>query len=110
MAFDPAAHRSLYPFESHFHQLPGARLHYLDEGPKDAPPMVMVHGNPTWSLYYRALAQEFAKDYRVIVPDHVGMGLSDKPDDAQYPYRLARRIDALGTDVRAPCDARGAPR
>ena len=95
MAFDPTAHRDIYPFESHFHPVPGARLHYLDEGPKDAPPIVMVHGNPTWSLYYRELVKEFRRDHRVIVPDHVGMGLSDKPDDAAYPYRLERRVADL---------------
>jgi pimeloyl-ACP methyl ester carboxylesterase len=95
VAFEPAAHRDLYPFESRWLDLAGIRLHYLDEGPKDAPPVVMVHGNPTWSFYWRELAKEFRKDHRVIVPDHVGCGLSDKPGDARYPYRLERRVADL---------------
>lgn len=103
MAFDPSAHRDVYPFESHWHQLGALKMHYLDEGPRDAPPMVMLHGNPTWSFYYRELVKEFRKDHRVIVPDHIGMGLSDKPDDAQYSYRLKRRID----DVASLLDALG---
>lgn len=71
----------------------GLRLHYLDEGEGD--PVVMVHGNPTWSFYYRRLATALRPDYRVIVPDHIGCGLSDKPDDARYTYTLASRSDDL---------------
>lgn len=97
MAFDRAAHQDLYPFQSHFHDVAGHQLHYLDEGPRDAAPMVMVHGNPTWSLYFRELVRAFRETHRVIVPDHIGMGLSDKPDDAHYAYRLERRVDDLAS-------------
>lgn len=55
----------------------------------------MVHGNPSWSFYYRNLIAELASDHRVIAPDHVGCGLSDKPDDDRYEYRLARRVADL---------------
>jgi haloalkane dehalogenase len=55
----------------------------------------MLHGNPTWSFYWRNLVTAFSKDHRVIVPDHVGCGLSDKPDDAQYEYVLERRVADL---------------
>lgn len=67
---------------------------YLGEGQREnAPTMIMVHGNPTWSFYYRNLVKTFAKDYRVIVPDHIGCGLSDKPQD--YTYQLKDHIDNL---------------
>jgi pimeloyl-ACP methyl ester carboxylesterase len=73
--------------------LGGLRLHYLDEGEGD--PVVMVHGNPTWSFYYRGLVEALSTDHRVIVPDQVGCGLSDKPGDDRYNYTLSRRIDDL---------------
>jgi len=92
-AFRPP--ESLYPFESHWLELDGLRLHYLDEGPRDAPVLLMVHGNPTWSFYYRNLVLRLRDRFRCIVPDHIGCGLSDKPDDADYDYHLARRISDL---------------
>jgi haloalkane dehalogenase len=82
-----------YPFASHFLDLSGIRYHYLDEGAGE--PIVMLHGNPTWSYYYRRLALSLRDRYRIIVPDHVGCGLSDKPDDSQYPYTLSCRIKDL---------------
>lgn len=85
----------LYPFTGRFLSLGNVRMHYLDEGPRDGEPMVMVHGNPTWSFYYRNLTLKLRDRYRVIVPDHVGCGLSDKPDDTEYAYALARRVDDL---------------
>ncbi len=85
----------LYPFQSHWLDLDGIRLHYLDEGPKDAPPVLMLHGNPTWSFYYRDLVRDLRNRYRCIVPDHIGCGLSDKPADSAYPYRLERRVSDL---------------
>ena len=85
--------RSLYPFESHWLTVDGHRYHYLDEG--DGPVLLMVHGNPTWSFYWRELVKALRDRYRVIVPDHIGCGLSDKPSPRDYPYRLARRIGDL---------------
>ncbi len=83
-----------YPFKSNYLDLRGIKLHYLDEGSGE--PMVMVHGNPTWSFYYRNLVKKFSKTHRVIVPDHIGCGLSDKPQDLQdYNYTLERRISDL---------------
>lgn len=81
----------LYPFEGRLLDVGGARMHYLDEG--TGPPVVMVHGNPTWSFYYRAAVRALRGRHRCIVPDHVGCGLSDKPAD--YDYTLSRRIDDL---------------
>jgi len=78
----------LYPFASHFVNLDGHRMHYLDEG--DGSVVLMLHGNPSWSFYYRDLIKGLRDRYRVVVPDHVGCGLSDKPQD--YSYRLATHI------------------
>jgi len=83
----------LYPFESHFFAKNGLKQHYLDEG--SGPVVVMVHGNPTWSFYYRDLVLALRDTHRCIVPDHIGCGLSDKPGDDRYDYTLARRIDDL---------------
>ena len=85
--------RHLYPFASHFLDRGGLRYHYLDEGAGE--PIVMVHGNPTWSFYYRDLVTAFRGRYRVVVPDHIGCGLSDKPGDDRYTYRLASRVEDL---------------
>jgi len=85
--------RRLYPFASNFVRINGWRYHYLDEGSGD--PLVMIHGNPTWSFYFRSLVRELSPHYRTIVPDHIGCGLSDKPHPRQYAYRLQNRIDDL---------------
>lgn len=61
------------------------KLHYVDEGQGEV--ILMLHGNPTWSFYYRNLAKHFSKNYRVIVPDHIGCGLSSKPQDYQYTLK-----------------------
>jgi pimeloyl-ACP methyl ester carboxylesterase len=85
-----------YPFDpQRFEVRPGLALSYLDQGPRDAPPVVMVHGNPSWSYYYRKLVLALQGTHRCIVPDHIGMGLSDKPDDAHYDYTLRSRVDDL---------------
>jgi len=75
-------------------------MHYLDEGPRDAPVVLMVHGNPTWSFYYRNLVLALRGRYRCIVPDHIGCGLSDKPAERDYDYTLAQRISDLGELMR----------
>jgi haloalkane dehalogenase len=68
-------------------------MHYLDEGAGD--PVVLLHGNPTWSFFYRNLALALRGEHRVVVPDHIGCGLSEKPDARQYPYTLERRVADL---------------
>ena len=85
--------RHLYPFTSHYLDLNGLSYHYIDEGEGD--PIVMVHGNPTWSFYFRELIKALSPQYRTIVPDHIGCGLSDKPDSKNYDYRLKNRVDDL---------------
>lgn len=89
----PGVPHDLYPFASHWLQRGPHRMHYLDEG--QGPPVVMVHGNPSWSLYWRHLVLALRTDHRCIVPDHIGCGLSDKPSDEAYAYTLAQRIDDL---------------
>ena len=83
--------RSLYPFASHELRLDDVGYHYLDEGRGE--PLLLVHGNPTWSFYWRELILGMRGDYRLIAPDHVGCGLSDKPAD--YPYRLEQHVANL---------------
>lgn len=92
-----------YPFTPHRIEVrPGIAMSYLDEGPRDGEVVVMLHGNPSWSYYWRHLVLGLRDRYRCIVPDHVGMGLSDKPDDAataqpRYDYTLQSRIDDVET-------------
>ncbi|HKD36019.1 MAG TPA: alpha/beta fold hydrolase, partial [Pirellulales bacterium] len=83
--------RALYPFASHYLNHSGVRQHYLDEGA--GPPLLLVHGNPTWSFHWRNLVTALAPRFRLVAPDHVGCGLSDKPPD--YSYRLAQHIENL---------------
>ncbi|MEE2643262.1 MAG: alpha/beta fold hydrolase [Planctomycetota bacterium] len=80
-----------FPFESRFIDQKGVRQHYVDEGQGE--PILMVHGNPTWSFYYRHLMAAFRESHRVIAVDHVGCGLSDKPQ--KYRYRLHQHLDNL---------------
>ena len=84
-----------YPFSSANATINGLRLHYLDEGERSSPPVVMVHGNPTWSFFFRQPVLALRERWRCIVPDHIGMGLSDRPGPAQYGYTLENRIDDL---------------
>ena len=91
----PGVANPLYPFTGRFLDRPAGKLHYLDEGSGDS--VVMLHGNPTWSFYYRNLVLALCDRYRCIVPDHIGCGLSDKPGDDAYRYTLRSRIDNLET-------------
>ena len=83
--------RHLYPFASHTIRCQSWRYHYVDEG--DGPPLLMVHGNPTWSFYWRNLIAAWRHQNRTIAVDHLGCGLSDKPQS--YPYSLETHTDNL---------------
>ncbi|MCK4658975.1 MAG: alpha/beta fold hydrolase [Phycisphaerae bacterium] len=87
----PQAIKELYPFEPHYVTVGGWRMHYVDHG--QGPPVVMLHGNPTWSFYYRDLIKGLSDRFRVVAPDHIGCGLSDKPQ--RYAYTLATHIENL---------------
>jgi pimeloyl-ACP methyl ester carboxylesterase len=83
--------RSAYPFEPRYLQVPGGRMHYVDKGRGE--PILMVHGTPTWSFVYRHLIRELSRDYRVVAVDHLGFGLSDKPENGTYrPQQLASNL------------------
>ncbi len=89
-----AVFKEMYPFKSNYFDLDGNRMHYVDEGARNGrPTLVMLHGNPSWSFLYRNLISDLRKDYRVIAPDHIGMGLSDKPQ--KYPYTLQLHINNI---------------
>lgn len=84
--------RTLYPFEPKRFDTGRGMMSYLDEGSGDEA-VVMVHGNPTWSFYYRNLVLGLRDNIRCIVPDHIGCGLSDKPQD--FNYTLGEHIRNL---------------
>lgn len=69
--------RTEYPFESHYIEISGRQMHYVDEG--SGRPILMVHGTPTWSFMYRKLIKGLSDSYRVIAPDNLGFGLSEQP-------------------------------
>lgn len=94
----PAEVRELYPWSGNYLKVAdGVRLHYLDEGHGET--LLMVHGNPTWSFYWRNMVKELSGRYRCIVPDHIGCGLSDKPQN--YRYQLEDHVDNLVRLVEA---------
>jgi len=81
------------PFKENYAEVDGVRMHYVDEG--SGPPIVMVHGEPTWSYLYRKMIPPLVKaGYRCVAPDLMGFGLSDKPEDEGL-YTLARHIELL---------------
>lgn len=85
-----------YPYNSNFLNIKGLphgenQLHYVDEG--EGEPMLMLHGNPTWSFYYRHLIEEFKTSNRVVVPDHIGSGASQRPK--KWDYRLEGHIENI---------------
>jgi len=88
-----------YPFDAHWFHVPQGRMHYVDEG--SGRPVVMVHGNPTWSFLYRHLIKALRADFRCVVPDHIGFGLSDKPPDwSHHPQEHAKNLAALIETLR----------
>ena len=94
-----------YAFEPRYAEVDGLRMHYVDEGPPDAPPVLLLHGEPTWSYLYRRMVPVIAgAGYRAIAPDLVGFGRSDKPA-AIEDYSFARHVgwtwslcEAIGLD------------
>lgn len=85
--------KDLYPFVGSYLYLDGLAYHYLDEGQGE--PVLMLHGNPTWSFFYRNLITGLRDRCRAIVPDHVGCGRSERPDDRRYEFTLERRVQDL---------------
>jgi haloalkane dehalogenase len=96
-----------YAFLPNYVEIEGLRIHYIDEGPKGAQPVLMMHGEPSWSFLYRKMIAVFtAAGYRAVAPDLVGFGRSDKPAQrADYTYQ--RHVDWMTSWLEA-VDLRGA--
>jgi haloalkane dehalogenase len=87
-------------YEAKYIEIDGLRQAYVDEGPKDAPPILLLHGQPTWSYLYRHMIPVLtAKGYRVIAMDHLGMGRSDKPIDLEY-HSFDNHLSRLNTFIK----------
>ena len=89
-----------WPFPPNFFDGNGFLMHYVDEGPRQANPIILLHGEPTWGYLYRKFIPELSKSYRVVVPDMMGFGKSETPQDKEYTLKthvenLSRLIDNL---------------
>jgi len=90
-----------YPFQAHHVEVDGLRMHYVDEGDPSAAPVLMLHGEPTWSYLYRHMIPVCSgAGHRVIAPDLVGFGKSDKPT-ARSDYTYQRHVDWMTGFVQA---------
>ena len=82
-----------YPFAPHYVEAEGVRIHYVDEGPAEAAPVLMLHGEPSWSYLYRTMIPALVRaGHRCVAPDLVGFGRSDKPG-SQEDYSYQRHVD-----------------
>jgi haloalkane dehalogenase len=106
-----------FNYPPNYHQWQDLRMHYVDEGPKNGPVMLLMHGMPTWSYLYRDMIPPLvAAGYRCIAPDHMGFGRSDKPTDIHW-YTIARHTEILTTlitsldltDITLVCQDWGGP-
>jgi haloalkane dehalogenase len=81
-----------HPFAPHYVEVDGLRMHYLDEGPRDGQPVLLLHGEPSWSYLYRKMVPVLvAAGHRCIAPDLVGFGKSDKPSE-RTDYTYAKHV------------------
>jgi haloalkane dehalogenase len=93
-ATPPWLPQDLYPFQSHYTDIDGARVHYVDEG--SGPPLLLLHGNPTWSFLYRDIIKGLRDRFRCIAPDHPGFGLSRAAPGYGYtPAEHAKVLEQL---------------
>lgn len=104
-----------WPYAPHFSNASGFRQHYVDEGPRDGEVILCLHGEPTWGYLYRNMIGPLAETHRVIVPDHMGFGKSETPQDRTYTLQthvenLERLLDELDvTDLTIVCQDWGGP-
>ena len=104
-----------WPYPPHFSEAAGFRQHYIDEGCRDAELLICLHGEPTWGYLYRHFIPGLARSYRVIVPDHMGFGKSETPQNRVYTLQthvenLVALVDDLGlTDITFVCQDWGGP-
>jgi haloalkane dehalogenase len=99
VAFTPSP--ELFPFQSRWLQTDGTRVHYIDEG--TGPPILMCHGNPTWSFLYRKVILRLRDRFRCVAVDYPGFGLSDRPErygytPAEHAVIVGRLVDHLQLD------------
>ena len=98
MTAAPPSQLAGWPYATRSTLVGGHRMAYVDEGA--GPPVLLVHGNPTWGFYYRSLLAALPPlGLRAIAPDHIGMGRSEKPSAVDYPHTLARRVADFGEFV-----------
>ena len=89
-----------FPYRSQFIEIDGMQMHFIDEGPQDAPVMLLMHGMPTWSYLYRHMIPLLVEaGYRCIAPDHMGFGRSDKPTEPSW-YNIARHSQNMTTLIQ----------
>jgi len=74
-----------FPFKPNFCDANGFKMHYIDEG--DGEPIICLHGEPTWGYLYRKFIPPLSKTHRILVPDHMGFGKSETPQDREYTLR-----------------------
>ena len=84
-----------WPFLPNFFDGNGFLMHYVDEGPRQANPIILLHGEPTWGYLYRKFIPELSKSFRVVVPDMMGFGKSETPQDKEYT--LKTHVENLST-------------
>jgi haloalkane dehalogenase len=90
-----------FPYPPRYHGWEDLRIHYVDEGPRDAPVMLLLHGMPTWAYLYRDVIPPLLEaGYRCVAPDHAGFGRSDKPTDLHW-YTIARHTEILASLIHA---------
>ena len=88
------AFEGTFPFKPRFTEAPGFGMHYVDEG--EGEPVLLIHGEPTWSYLYRHFIPPLAQHHRVIAPDHMGFGKSETPADREYTLEQhCRNLGAL---------------
>ena len=92
MQIDFTPEPALYPFESRWFESSAGRMHYVDDG--SGPPLLLCHGNPTWSFLYRHIIGELRDRFRCIAVDYLGFGLSDRSES--YGYTIAEHVQTVG--------------
>ncbi len=106
-----------FPYVPRYHEWQDLRMHYVDEGPRDGPVALLLHGMPTWAYLYRDMIGPLVDaGFRCIAPDHLGFGRSDKPTDIHW-YTIARHTEILTTlitrldlrDITLVCQDWGGP-
>lgn len=95
-----------YPFDPRYFEWEGLRMHYIDEGDSDREPIVLLHGEPDWSYLYRRMVPILARRFRVLAPDYLGFGRSDKPTDIGW-YSFDRHTESIKALIEH-LDVRGA--